>query len=71
MRDDQTASSGQLKRLIGKPQYFALACGSIIGSGWVVVLGDWLKAVSPESKVVAVSGKDRGAINLAGHQGQA
>ncbi|MEC8457521.1 MAG: alkaline phosphatase family protein, partial [Pseudomonadota bacterium] len=34
-------------------------------------LGDWLKAVSPESKVVAVSGKDRGAINLAGHQGQA
>ena len=32
-------------------------------------LGDWLKAVSPESKVVAVSGKDRGAITLAGHQG--
>ncbi|WP_292021835.1 MULTISPECIES: alkaline phosphatase family protein [unclassified Brevundimonas] len=34
-------------------------------------LGDWLKAVSPESKVFGVSGKDRGAINLAGHQGQA
>ena len=34
-------------------------------------LGDWLKAVSPESRVVAVSGKDRGAINLAGHEGQA
>jgi len=34
-------------------------------------LGDWLKAVSPDSKVFAVSGKDRGAINLAGHQGQA
>ncbi|GLK48638.1 alkaline phosphatase [Brevundimonas intermedia] len=34
-------------------------------------LGDWLKAVSPQSKVFAVSGKDRGAINLAGHQGQA
>lgn len=34
-------------------------------------LGDWLKAVSPDSKVMAVSGKDRGAINLAGHQGQA
>jgi predicted AlkP superfamily pyrophosphatase or phosphodiesterase len=34
-------------------------------------LGDWLKAASPQSKVVAVSGKDRGAINLAGHQGQA
>ncbi|MDQ1152831.1 alkaline phosphatase family protein [Brevundimonas sp. SORGH_AS_0993] len=34
-------------------------------------LGDWLKAASPDSKVVAVSGKDRGAINLAGHRGQA
>jgi len=34
-------------------------------------LGDWLKAVSPDSRVMAVSGKDRGAINLAGHDGQA
>jgi predicted AlkP superfamily pyrophosphatase or phosphodiesterase len=31
--------------------------------------GDWLKAVSPASKVYAVSGKDRGAINMAGHKG--
>ena len=29
-------------------------------------LGDWLKAASPGSRVFAVSGKDRGAINLAG-----
>lgn len=28
--------------------------------------GDWLKAASPDSRVFAVSGKDRGAINLAG-----
>ena len=31
--------------------------------------GDWLKAVSPKSRVYAVSGKDRGAINMAGHKG--
>lgn len=31
-------------------------------------LGDWIKAVSPASRVVAVSGKDRGAINMAGHR---
>lgn len=37
----------------------------------VTTLGDWLKAESPESRVIAVSGKDRGAINLAGRQGQA
>jgi predicted AlkP superfamily pyrophosphatase or phosphodiesterase len=33
----------------------------------VTLLPDWLKAASPESRVFAVSGKDRGAINLAGH----
>lgn len=32
-------------------------------------LGDWLKSVSPQSRVFAISGKDRGAITLAGHQG--
>ncbi len=34
----------------------------------VTMLPDWLKAVSPQSRVYAVSGKDRGAINLAGHR---
>ncbi len=33
----------------------------------VTILPDWLKAASPQSRVYAVSGKDRGAINLAGH----
>ena len=32
-------------------------------------LADWVKADSPTSRVYAVSGKDRGAINLAGHHG--
>ncbi|MEG0817892.1 MAG: alkaline phosphatase family protein, partial [Brevundimonas sp.] len=31
-------------------------------------LGDWLKSVSPTSRVFGISGKDRGAINLAGHK---
>lgn len=30
-------------------------------------VGEWLKAASPQSRVVAISAKDRGAINLAGH----
>ncbi len=33
----------------------------------VDTLGEWLKARTPASRVVAVSGKDRGAINMAGH----
>lgn len=32
-------------------------------------LGDWLKAASPDSRVFAVSGKDRGAVTLAGRHG--
>jgi predicted AlkP superfamily pyrophosphatase or phosphodiesterase len=30
-------------------------------------LGEWLKAASPQSRVIAVAGKDRAAINMAGH----
>ena len=40
-----------------------------VGPGQLKVtnLADWLKSESPDSRVFAVSGKDRGAINLAGH----
>jgi len=34
-------------------------------------LGDWLKAQQPESRVVAVSGKDRASITMGGHQADA
>jgi len=37
----------------------------------VDTVGDWLVAQSPDSRVFAVSGKDRGAMNLAGHHGRA
>jgi predicted AlkP superfamily pyrophosphatase or phosphodiesterase len=33
----------------------------------VSTLGEWLKAANPASRVFAVSGKDRGAITMAGH----
>jgi len=33
----------------------------------VTTLADWVKVRDPDSRVYAVSGKDRGAINLAGH----
>ncbi len=35
----------------------------------VSTLADWLKEQNPQSRVFAVSGKDRGAINLNGHKG--
>ncbi|WP_420470697.1 alkaline phosphatase family protein [Brevundimonas sp. FT23042] len=43
----------------------------VVGPGQLgaTTLADWLKTASPESRVYAVSGKDRGAINLNGHLG--
>ncbi len=35
----------------------------------VPTLGDWMKAAHPDSKVFSVSGKDRSAVCMAGHQG--
>ena len=34
----------------------------------VPTLGEWMKAVDPQSRVVAVSGKDRSAVMMAGHK---
>lgn len=37
----------------------------------VPTLGDWLKAAAPGAKVITFSGKDRSAIAMAGHRGDA
>lgn len=47
-----TAAGGGLRRTIGRFQYFALGFGTIIGSAWVVVLGEWLQAAGPGGAVV-------------------
>lgn len=44
--------AGSLRRAVGSGGYFALAFGAIIGSGWVVVLGDWLKAAGPGGALI-------------------
>ena len=45
-------SPAVLKRTVGRWQLFALGFGCIVGSGWVVVLGDWLAAAAPGGAVV-------------------
>ncbi len=37
----------QLRGAIGRGGFFTLAFGAVVGSGWVVVLGEWLKAAGP------------------------
>ncbi|WP_326523534.1 APC family permease [Sphingomonas sp.] len=47
--------SGSYERLrgnVGYAQYFALGFGCIIGSGWVVIAGDWLAAAGPGGAIL-------------------
>jgi basic amino acid/polyamine antiporter, APA family len=37
----------QLKRDVGAFQFFAFAFGAVVGVGWAVVLGDWLRQAGP------------------------
>jgi amino acid transporter len=42
----------RLRSAIRPAGYFALAFGGIVGSGWIVVLGDWLQAAGPGGAVL-------------------
>ncbi|MGH9643683.1 MAG: APC family permease [Terriglobales bacterium] len=41
------APGSELIRTVGRSGFFTLAFGAMVGSGWVVVLGDWLQAGGP------------------------
>lgn len=45
-------SQAGLIRTVGPSGFFTLAFGAIIGSGWIVVLGDWLTAAGPLGSVL-------------------
>jgi APA family basic amino acid/polyamine antiporter len=42
-----SAQSVGLRHAVGRGGFFTLAFGAIVGSGWVVVLGQWLKEAGP------------------------
>lgn len=53
------AADGRPTRLRGaiRPYgYFALSFGGIVGSGWIVVLGDWLRTAGPGGAVLGLLG---------------
>jgi basic amino acid/polyamine antiporter, APA family len=47
-------ASARLGSAIGRSGYFNLAFGAIVGSGWVVILGDWLRAAAPGGTAVGL-----------------
>jgi amino acid transporter len=44
--------SRQLRKAVGAVGFFSLAFGCIVGSGWVIVLGDWLGRGGPGGAIV-------------------
>lgn len=48
-----TSDATGFRRHIGAGGLFALSFGSIVGSSWVVVLGDWLTAAGPIGSILA------------------
>src|SRR5580692_1507335 len=43
------------RRTIGRSGFFALAFGSIVGSGWVLLLGEWLRVAGPGGAALALA----------------
>lgn len=44
-----------LKRDVGAFQFFAFAFGAVVGVGWAVVLGDWLRQAGPIGAILGLA----------------
>ncbi|HEX4935103.1 MAG TPA: hypothetical protein VFV33_18085, partial [Gemmatimonadaceae bacterium] len=47
MATEPQGQATALKRDVGAFQFFAFAFGAVVGVGWAVVLGDWLRQAGP------------------------
>lgn len=50
-----TAASPRLARELGAFQFFAIAFGAVVGAGWAVVLGDWLRQAGPMGAMLGLA----------------
>jgi len=55
-----------LKRTLGPWQYFSFSFGTVVGVGWIVLLGDWLQRGGPAGAIIgfAVGGLLMALIGL-------
>jgi basic amino acid/polyamine antiporter, APA family len=49
----RAARPRHLSRAISGSEFFALGFGTIIGVGWIIVLGDWLRQAGPVGAILA------------------
>lgn len=54
-----------LRQAVGPSGFFTLALGAMVGSGWVVVLGDWLAAAAPGGVLVGFAAGGAAMICIA------
>ena len=47
-----SASIIRLRGNLGPGQYFALGFGSIVGSAWIIIAGDWISAAGPGGAIL-------------------
>jgi basic amino acid/polyamine antiporter, APA family len=46
--------NSQLRRAVGRSGFFTLAFGGMVGSAWIVLLGDWLRAAGPAGAALGI-----------------
>jgi len=46
--------STNVRRVIRRAGFFALSFGSIVGSGWIILLGEWLRPAGPGGALLAL-----------------
>ena len=47
------SSTSQLSKEISSIDYLSIGFGSMIGVGWIIVLGDWLTQAGPMGAILA------------------
>jgi basic amino acid/polyamine antiporter, APA family len=50
----ESAPVAAVRRVIRPAGFFALSFGSMVGSGWIIVLGEWLKRAAPGGALLAL-----------------
>jgi len=59
-------SESGLRRGITGPGFFALAFGTIVGSAWMVLMGEWVSPAGPGGAVMAFMGMALLMVPMAG-----
>ncbi|MDR3514015.1 MAG: hypothetical protein P4L73_20450, partial [Caulobacteraceae bacterium] len=55
MTQDRAAPPPALSRVVGKLGLFTLSFGGMVGSAWIVILGQWLDQAGPLGAILGLT----------------